>query len=49
MDLPQPVSGFPEVVVMDGQAVTLTPEEGAEPPKEKVEEVIPVLVIPSKV
>ena len=29
---------------MDGQAVSLTPEEGADPPKEKVEEVIPVLV-----
>ena len=36
----EPVTDFPEVIVMDGQAVPLTAEEGAEPPKKKVKEVI---------
>ena len=34
------VSDFPEVIVIDGEAVTLTPEDRAEPPKKKDEEVI---------
>ena len=41
----EPVSDFPQVVVIDGQAVTLTPEDGAEPPKKKVEEVIQLALV----